>query len=350
MSVMLAVKPRKCWFHAVPVRTTKAPMGLLFVWETIFAAAGCHRRLETLCPVRMVRYANKSACENLRIKGIIICLSLNVDYIVLSSGLGASFPVPLPVAASMFRIIFPLLCFCLLYVPLPVSGDVSDHLWGGRNEETSYSPTFVPGMGGVSLAQYQQPSLGAPQPAIPVQAGPHTQAVNVPQANIPTITIPAGQVGSVGQPATFAGTVQQAPSGAEIVYIMPSSIPSEAVICVDGVKTIPATEVNVVPATTPGAIPVALKTVTVQRPKVEYHWTYAPIVSKRETLVHVVDPRSGRVVRSFCQEDAESSCLPWLHRREVITYETVEAKVAVPVSLAPSAASTANTYIRGGLP
>ena len=237
-------------------------------------------------------------------------------------------------------------------VPPPVFGDVSDLIWGGRNEETSYSPTFIPGMGGASLAQYQQPSmnLGTPQPAIPVQATPYSQAVNVPQANIPTITIPAGQVGSVGQPATFPGAVQQVPLGAEIVYIMPSSIPSEAVICVDGVKTIPATEVNVVPAATPGAIPVALKTVTVRRPKVEYYWTYAPVVNKRETLVHVVDPRSGRIVRSFCNEEAESTVLPWLHRREVITYETVEAKVAVPVSLAPSAESATNTFISGGLP
>jgi hypothetical protein len=205
-------------------------------------------------------------------------------------------------------------------------------------------------MSGVSLTQFQHPSmnLGAPPPGIPVQATPHTQAVHVPQANIPTITIPAGQVGSVGQPATFPRATQQAPHGAEIVYIMPSSIPSQAVICVDGVKTIPASEVKVVPATTPGAIPVALKTVTVRRPKIEYCWVYAPIVTRREVLVHVVDPRTGRVIRSFCREETESTKLPWLHRREVMTYETIEAKVAVPVSLAPSAASATNTLIRGG--
>ena len=249
----------------------------------------------------------------------------------------------------MFRLIFSLLCAYAACAP-PIFGDVSDHIWGGKNEETTYSPGFVPKMSGITLTQYQSPSmnLGAP-PAIPVQATPHTQSVTVPQANIPTITIPTGQVGSVGQPATFPGAAQQVPSGAEIVYIMPSSIPSEAVICVDGVKTIPATEVKVVSATTPGAIPVALKTVTVRRPKVEYHWTYAPIVTKQETLVHVVDPRSGRVVRSFCQEESGSTALPWLHRREVITYETVEAKVAVPVSLVPSATSAAHTVIHGGL-
>ena len=251
----------------------------------------------------------------------------------------------------MFRLVV-LPGVCIMCLASQVCGDFNDHIWGGKNQETSYSPTFVPGMGGITLSQTQRPTtnLGTPPPAIPVQATPGTQAVTVPQANIPTITIPAGPVGSVGQPATFPGTMPQAPPGAEIVYILPSSIPSEAVICVDGTKTIPATEVNVVSATTPGAIPVALKTVTVRRPKVEYHWTYAPIETKQETLVQVVDPRSGRIVRTFCQEETASTALPWLHRREVITYETVEAKVAIPVSLAPSAASTTNTFIHGERP
>ena len=252
----------------------------------------------------------------------------------------------------MFRFVCPLLFLCLLCLSPPVRGDLHDSFWGGKNQETSYSSPYVPGMGGVELVQYQQPqmNLGAPQPAIPVQAAPGTRAVDVPQAHIPTITIPAGPVGSVGQPATFPGALAQAPPGAEIVYILPSSQPSQAVICVDGQKTIPATEARVVSANTPGAIPVALKTVTVRRPKVEYHWTYAPIVNRTETLVHVVDPRTGRIVRSHCQENTQSTHLPWLHRREVITYETVEAKVAVPVSLAPSTSSAVNTFVHGGMP
>jgi len=252
----------------------------------------------------------------------------------------------------MCRFVFPPFFFCLLCVPPPVFGDLNDHLWGGKNQETSYSPTFVPGMGDVTLAQFQHPSanLGAPPPAIPVQATPGTQAVSVPQANIPTITIPAGPVGSVGQPATFSGTVQQALPGAEIVYIMPTALSSQAEICVDGTKTIPAAEVQIVSANTPGAIPVALKTVTVRRPKVEYHWTYAPIETKTETLVQVVNPRTGRVVRTYCQEETQRTTLPWLHRRVVISYETVEAKIGVPVSLEPSAASVTNALIHGGLP
>ena len=238
---------------------------------------------------------------------------------------------------------------------VPALAGVNDCVWGGKNQETVYSPAYVPGIGETALAQNQHPAmnLGAPQPGIPVQPTHNTQAVSVPQSHIPMITIPAGPVGSVGRPATHEMPYHEVPheqTAAEIVYILPSTQPANAMICIDGQQTIPATEVKVVPAHTPGAVPVMLQTVMVQRPKVDYHWTYSPIVNKTETLVQVVDPRSGRVVRTFCQEDSHSSMLPWLHSREVVTYETVEAKIAVPVSLAPSAASVTNTSIWGGQP
>ena len=247
----------------------------------------------------------------------------------------------------MLRYSFLLVIFWFFFISSSVFADWNDCLWGGSNEETTYAPTFVPGMGEITLAQYQVPTtnLGAPQPAIPVQATSGTRAMDVPQANIPTVTIPAGPVGSVGQPATFPGVVAQTPPGAEIVYVMPSSLPGKGVICIDGTKNIPATEAKVVAATTPGAIPVALKTVQVRRPKVEYHWTYAPVETKTDTLVKVVDPRTGRIVRTFCQTDTERTHLPWLHRREVISYETVEAKVGVPVSVSPSVSSATNTLV-----
>ncbi|GHT17230.1 hypothetical protein FACS1894189_2720 [Planctomycetales bacterium] len=228
-------------------------------------------------------------------------------------------------------------------------GDVGDCFWGGINEQTTYMTTYVPGMGAVELAQLPQPSinLGAPLPDIPVQATPTTNASAVPQANIPTITIPTGPVGTVGRTAGTQNTLPQAPPGLEIVYVLPAQNAPDAV-CLDGVKSIPATEVQVVPANTPGAIPVALKTVTVQRPKVEYHWTYSPITTKTDTLVKAVDPRTGRVVRTYCQSTEESSSLYWFHRQETVTYETVTAKVGTPVSLAPAAATSTNTVIQGG--
>ena len=244
----------------------------------------------------------------------------------------------------MFRFAFPLLFFCLLCISTPVWGDLHHRIWGGSNQTTTYSHGFVP-----ALHQPAQMNLGAPPPAIPVQATHATQAIDVPQASIPTITIPAGPVGSVGRPATFPAMMPQAPPGAEIVFVLPASNPANTVINIDGQQGVPATEARVVPPHTPGAVPVILKTVTVQQPRVEYQWTYAPIVSRTETVVNVVCPRTHRIVQTFTHEDTASTLLPWLHRREVITYETVEVRVAVPVSMAPASSSAVNTFIHGGL-
>jgi hypothetical protein len=228
-----------------------------------------------------------------------------------------------------------------------------DCLWGGSNEETGYTTPYVPGMGGVTLAQLPAPpiNLGAPPPGqqttLPVQAMPNTQALSVPQSTIPTITVPTGPVGAVGRPATqpASANLPQLPLGTEIVYVLPSETVQEE--CINGVPGTPAAAAKVVPADTPGAIPVAIKTVNVLQPKVEYRWTYSPVRTKTETLVKVVHPRTGKVVRTYCQTDEEKSVLPWLHREEVVSYETVTAKVGTPISLAPSAAATANTLIRG---
>jgi hypothetical protein len=235
----------------------------------------------------------------------------------------------------------------------PAFGAGFDCLWGGSNEETGYTTPYVPGMGGVTLAQLPPPpiNLGAPPPGqqttLPVQAMSNTQALSVPQATIPTITVPTGPVGAVGQPATQPAVVNlpQLPPGTEIVYVLPGEVVQEE--CINGVPGTPAAAAKVVPAGTPGAVPVAVKTVNVLKPKVEYRWTYSPIRTKTETLVKVVHPKTGKVVRTYCQTDEEKSTLPWLHREEVISYETVTAKVGMPVSLAPSAAATANTLIRG---
>jgi hypothetical protein len=246
----------------------------------------------------------------------------------------------------------------LIITVCPVFGGVFDCLWGGSNEETTYTPSYVPGMGGVTLSQPPQPpiNLGAPPPGqpitnqatnqIPVQATPNTQATLVPQATIPTITVPAGAVGSVGRPATQPNiaNLPQLPPGTEIMYVIPGVPAAEE--CIDGVRGIPATAANAVPPGTPGAIPVAVKTISVLKPKIEYHWTYSPIQTKTETLVNVVHPRTGKVIRTYCQTDEKASTLPWLHRKEVVSYETVTAKVGMPVSLAPSASTTTNTVIQ----
>jgi hypothetical protein len=63
-------------------------------------------------------------------------------------------------------------------------------------------------------------------------------------------------------------------------------------------------------------------------------------------LVKVVHPKTGKIVRTYCQTNEEQSALPWLHRKEVVSYETVTAKVGTPVSLAPSAMTSTNTLIQ----
>lgn len=233
-------------------------------------------------------------------------------------------------------------------------GTIWDCLWGGPNESTEYTRPYVAGMGGVTLTPAPSPgmNLGAPQPGIPVQATPNTQALTVPQATIPTITSPNGPVGTVGQPATLPQATQpqaspiQAPPGTEIVYVLPSQSPPQEE-CLDGVKRTPAIASTIVAAGTPGAIPVAVKTVSVIRPKKEYQWSFSPIRTKTETLVRVVDPRTGRVVKTYCKTDEDRSSLPLPHFKEVIKYETVQAKVGVPVNVAAAASGSTRTAIPG---
>jgi hypothetical protein len=220
----------------------------------------------------------------------------------------------------MKRLNFILILIILTITVCPIFGGVFDCFWGGSNEETTYTPSYIPGMGGITLSPPSQPPInyGAPpagQPItnqatnqiinqiIPVQATPNTQAIQVQQATIPTITVPVGAVGSVGRPATQpnVANLPQLPAGTEIMYVIPG-VPAEEE-CLDGVRGIPATAANAVPPGTPGAIPVAVKTISVLKPKVEYHWTYSPIQTKTETLVKVVHPKPAKVIRTYCQTD-----------------------------------------------
>ncbi len=211
-----------------------------------------------------------------------------------------------------------------------------DCLWGGRNEATYYTTPYTPGMGNVTLPVANAPgmNLGAPDPAIPVQGTASTQPINVQQANvptIPTIQVPTGPVGSVGQPATgrAATVLPNLPPGTELMYVMPpTDIPPEQ--C--SPKGNPAVATQVVDPTTPGAIPVAVRNMVVTRPKVERRWTYGTIKETTETLVKVVDPRTGKVVRTYCETDERESTLPWPHLKEEITYEQVTVAVATPLS------------------
>ena len=233
------------------------------------------------------------------------------------------------------RRIFPVLFFPMFFFSASSTfGAFCDLLWGGGNEATAYTAPYFPGRGGVSLANVPSPpmNIGAPDAGISVQATSTTRPLLVQQANIPTLTVPSGPVGAVGQPATSSAataTLSQLPPGSELMYILPpKEIPPEQ--C--SPKGTPAIAVQVVPATTPGAVPVAVRSMTVSRPKIDYEWTYAPITESTETLVKVVDPRTGRTLRTFCETGERQSLLPWPHRKEVVSYEKVTVQVATPLS------------------
>ncbi|GHT36537.1 hypothetical protein FACS189427_08330 [Planctomycetales bacterium] len=240
----------------------------------------------------------------------------------------------------MTRFITVILFF--VYIPAGFCASPFDCLWGGQNEETSYTVPFVNGLNGRGLSQNtSNMNLGAPPAGIPVQATPQTQAGVIPQTTVPVVSAQSsftnGGIGTVGQPATVQTNVisaagQQLPPGTEIIYVRQVQIPADKE-CQNGVQRTSAVETEIVPANTPGAIPVALRTMTVTVPKVERRWSYSPIKQKTEKLVEVVNPRTGKVVKTYCDEEEHRSILPWLHLKESITYETVEAKVAVPVKL-----------------
>ncbi|MDR1290964.1 MAG: hypothetical protein LBK06_07180, partial [Planctomycetaceae bacterium] len=237
--------------------------------------------------------------------------------------------------------IFGGIFFVLFFVCVESYGGIGDCLWGGANEETSYTMPFV--SSGTTLAQSSQPpmNIGAPIPSIPVQATPSTRATLVPQPNIPTISPITGNVGTIGQPASNSISTQfnnqiipnntSRVGGVEVVYVIPSG-ESGSDICIGGERGSPAVAAKIVAAGTPGAIPVALTTTTAYRPKVQYRLKFAPMKQKTETFVNVIDPRTRRVVRSYCQTgERQITTLPVVHWEEVIGYETVTVKIGTPI-------------------
>lgn len=248
----------------------------------------------------------------------------------------------------------------MLFLSNNVFGNtLGDCLWGGRNEETLYKTPFVPGMGRTELAQLpsSQMNLGAPPPGIPIQATANTQNTQVPQATLPTSNAPVNQIGTVGLPATSPNAVRlpQAPPGTEIMFVLPTKT-AEKDECCDGVRSTPALAAEVVPPGTPGAIPVAVQTMTVTRPKITHRFTYAPIRTQTDKLVEVIDQRTGQIVKTYCETDEHHSMLPWPHMEEIVTYETISAKVATPIRLPDvpltqgNAAAVQTVNPAGGMP
>jgi len=249
-------------------------------------------------------------------------------------------------ATTPYKIFTSLLLAVFMFSASSTFAAICDFLWGGSNEATAYTAPYFPGMGGVSLTNAPSPpmNLGAPDTQIPVQATPTTQPLLVQQSNVPMLTVPSGPVGAVGQPATSSAVTPalgSLPPGAELMYILPpKDIPSEQ--CPP--RGTPAIAAQVVPPTTPGAIPVAVRNMTVTRPKINYEWTYAPMAETTGTLVKVVDQRTGRVLRTYCETSNHRSLLPWPHRKEIVSYEKVVVQVATPLSPEAVRQLTSQTY------
>jgi hypothetical protein len=196
-------------------------------------------------------------------------------------------------------------------------------------------------------------NIGAPVPAIPVQATPASRATLVPQPNVPTISPITGSVGTIGQPATGTSTISSIPtaipappfssssgsaqlnaqttSRTELLYVIPPSETGEEQ-CIQGERRHAAFASTVVAPGTPGAVPVAIQNVTVYKPVVERQLRFAPLRKRTETLVRVVNPRTGRVVRTYCQMDERQvTSFPVLHTEEVIRYEPTTVKIGTPI-------------------
>ncbi len=139
-----------------------------------------------------------------------------------------------------------------------------------------------------------------------------------------------GLIGSVNQPATLETWTGGGghPGGAQILYAIPTATPEADPLRPNDRIAVAA---DLVPAGTPGAIPVAVQHRTAYRPESEFEWTFDWTTNTHLTKVNVVNPRTGRVVRSFYHQEEVRSLLPWLHRKETVTYQPVSVPVATPI-------------------
>ncbi|MDR3109451.1 MAG: hypothetical protein LBU65_07165 [Planctomycetaceae bacterium] len=212
---------------------------------------------------------------------------------------------------------------------LPLRGFALDFpcLWGGKNEETTYAAPYMPVMGsGVANTDAPHPGVNrnAPRDSIAVQNTPYG-TIQVPQ-NYPANQQPANAlVGTVNNPATtpFANS-----SGAsQTLYVIPGH--AEADPLRPNSRMAVASEV--VPAGTPGAIPVSVRNQNVLQPESEWKWTFARTTNTHLRRIEVVNPRTGRVVRTYYEQEEVRSLLPWLHQKEIVHYNQVIVPVATPV-------------------
>lgn len=206
-------------------------------------------------------------------------------------------------------------------------------IWGGKNEMTTYAPPYVPSLstsrkGGTTGAEPVPYTLNAPVgDGMAVRTSTYG-TITVPQATIPGDPA-TGAVGMIDRPATegYLGATGSEGQG-QILYVLPGIEPEvEPLRPNSGI----AVASDVVPAGTPGAIPVAVKERTVYRPVSEYHWVFDRTSNTRLVRVEVVNPRTGRVVGCYYEQEEIRSILPVPHVKETVHFQKEVLPVATPV-------------------
>lgn len=173
--------------------------------------------------------------------------------------------------------------FCLFLATSSLTqaavGDCFSWIWGGNNQETTYSP---PSQNRVVLnsSGVFSPSPLAVQTTVPPQSVATTTLTMLPSTGVPVLaTTPAVQP-----------------------YVAASPIKS-------------------------GSPEPVLSTTTLFQPTVSKEWTFSRIKSVDYKPLQVVNPHNGTVSTVYQAEESQS-LLPWLHQKEVVRYEPV----AVPTT------------------
>ena len=146
-------------------------------------------------------------------------------------------------------------------------GDCVSWIWGGKNQETSYS----------TAASYSSAMQNKDQ-----ESGPLGELSPAPYGHAPTVTDPV------------------------ICY------PQQPVYC-PPIQQVSTSKVDSSPYQPPS-------TTTVMKPVVTKEWSYSRIKTVDYKPVQTFDPKTGVASAEYRREESKS-LLPWLHRKETVRYE-----------------------------
>ncbi len=237
------------------------------------------------------------------------------------------------------RIRFAPAVFILVLLPVAIgispvrAAGLGSCLWGGSNEETTYTLPYIPALGRMR----DSTSTYAPSPNVNLNAPPGTAlpvrsdvygTIQIPQSSIQGQPDP-GAVGTITQPATFEQNFTPGqPAGSQLLYVVPGGEPKADPLRPNSRVAVAS---NVVPAGTPGAVPVKVRDQTAYRAQSKTQWTFDRTTNTRLTRIDVVHPRTGRLMYSYYRQEEVRSLLPWFHPKETVDYVPVTVPIATPV-------------------